>query len=388
MRWLCRRPALLGGIIARPVWPCRDARRRIHLPQIALPPLIFSGLFLALWCWKCTMLVLFQNVIIYNPFMPPNARSMRIADFARQCGGIRWREERISSLDGTAIALCVSEMATQKAESLGNKAITQVYILYFQGNASSLPPRLPDISWVLRRLQTVDEAAVHYTTVCLSYRGYWTSHDRPSEYGINLDAQATLQWVAQLHRNKSATDHSSRSVFLLWGQSIGCGFATNLAAMPSRTSSETRINALILETPFTNTRAMLKALYPQKWLPYQYLWPFLRNHLDSCQNLQLIAAKGQLHPPAVYLVEAAKDELVPRDHAAALQQRCQDLGLEVKKISVAGALHNEVMMRKSGKQAIVESISEAVARAIARPEVEEARTGTPLMMTRHPESRM
>ncbi|RDA86413.1 hypothetical protein CP532_6482 [Ophiocordyceps camponoti-leonardi (nom. inval.)] len=380
MRRLCRRrPALLGRIVTRPACPCRDSRRRFHLPQIFLPPLIFSGLFLALWCWKCTMLVLLQNVIIYNPFMPPNARSMRIADFARQCGGIRWREERISSLDGTAIALCVSEMANQKAEgvgnkAIGNKAIIQVYILYFQGNASSLPPRLPDISWVLRSLKTNDEAAIHYTTVCLSYRGYWTSHDRPSEYGINLDAQAALQWISQLHQNKSASDRSSRSVFLLWGQSIGCGFATNVAAMPSRTSSEMRIDALILETPFTNTRAMLKALYPQKWLPYQYLWPFLRNHLDSWGNFQLIAAKRQLYPPAVYIVEAAKDELVPRDHATALQQRCQDVGLEVKRISVAGALHNEIMVRKSGKQAIVESISEAVARAIAQSEV-EAKTG-------------
>ncbi|PHH70184.1 hypothetical protein CDD80_6174 [Ophiocordyceps camponoti-rufipedis] len=298
------------------------------------------------------MLVLFQNVIIYNPFMPPNARSMRIADFARQCGGIQWREERIRSLDGTEIALCVSEMSPHDV------AHTRVYILYFQGNASSLPPRLPDISWVLRRLKDQNKP-ISYTTVCLSYRGYWTSHDRPSERGINLDAQAALQWVARLHR-----DSLAKPVVLLWGQSIGCGFATNLAAS---SDSDTAIDALILETPFTNTRAMLKALYPQKWLPYQHLWPFLRNHLDSWKNLARIAAKQQFHPPAVYLVEAAKDELVPRDHAAALQRRCQDLGLAVTRISIAGALHNDVMVRKSGKQAIAESISEAVTKAVARP---------------------
>lgn len=76
------------------------------------------------------MLVLFQNAIIYNPFLPPNARSMRIAEFARHCGGIQWREERIRSLDGTGIALCVTEVSSPTKRS---SPATPVYILYFQG---------------------------------------------------------------------------------------------------------------------------------------------------------------------------------------------------------------------------------------------------------------
>jgi hypothetical protein len=93
-----------------------------------MPPLIFGGLFVALWSWKCAMMVLFQNAIIYNPFLPPNARSMRIDEFSRECGGVQWREERIRSLDGTEIALCVSDMP---ASATGAKK--PVYILYFQG---------------------------------------------------------------------------------------------------------------------------------------------------------------------------------------------------------------------------------------------------------------
>lgn len=78
------------------------------------------------------MLVLFQNTIIYNPFLPPNSRSMRIGDFARQCGGIQWREERVRSLDGTEVALCVSDEA-QGVTKDGSSSETPVYILYFQG---------------------------------------------------------------------------------------------------------------------------------------------------------------------------------------------------------------------------------------------------------------
>ena len=79
------------------------------------------------------MLVLFQNTIIYNPFMPPNARSMLIDDFARQCGGVRWREERIRSLDGTEIALCVSDEECSSKTPAPSSPKSPVYILYFQG---------------------------------------------------------------------------------------------------------------------------------------------------------------------------------------------------------------------------------------------------------------
>ncbi|KAM4058057.1 alpha/beta superfamily hydrolase [Hirsutella rhossiliensis] len=327
-----------------------------------MPPLIFTGLFVTLWCWKCTMLVLFQNAIIYNPFIPPNARSMRISDFARHCGGIQWREERIRSLDGTSIALCINEMASLEANDPGGaKAKPPVYILYFQGNASSLPPRLPDISWVLRRLRDGDQH-MDCTTICLSYRGYWTSHDRPSERGINMDAQAALQWISQRHRDRAAGNQLLKPVVVLWGQSIGCGFATNLAAMP-RADSDLSIDAMILETPFTNTRAMLAALYPQRWLPYRHLWPFLRNHLDSWKNLGVIAGMQQVRPPQVCIVEAAKDELVPREHGAMLQRRCQDLGLIAERVTIRGALHNDVTGRTAGKQAIAQAIGTAVERA-------------------------
>lgn len=103
--------------------------RLIHIGDVLIPPAIFTGLFLVLWCWKCIMLIIFQNTIIYNPFMPPDARSLRIADFAKQCGGVQWREERLKSLDGTEVALCVADVPALNA-AVQPKIL---YILYFQG---------------------------------------------------------------------------------------------------------------------------------------------------------------------------------------------------------------------------------------------------------------
>lgn len=332
------------------------ARRQLHLPAFLGPPLILTGLFVALWTWKCMMLVLFQNTIIYNPFMPPNSRSMRIEDFAKECRGIGWREERIKSLDGTEIALCISD---EVAGSQVDPNRPPAYVMYFQGNASSLPPRLPDLSAALHRLRDIDPKT-RYIVVCLSYRGYWTSHDRPSEKGINMDAEAGIRWISRHSQRVGVVDEPKQPTLILYGQSIGCGFATKLAA----TTKAMKVDGLVLETPFTSTRDMLKALYPQKWLPYQYLWPFLRNFMDSWTNLGIIRERASgTPPPGVYMVEAGKDELVPGELGQRLFERCQDLGLPVERSKIRSALHNEVIVRPQGKQAIAQSIASAVGRA-------------------------
>lgn len=110
----------------------RSSIRSFHVAPVLMPPLIFGGLFMGLWIWKCAMLVAFQNMIIYNPFLPPNSRSMTIAEFARDCGKIQWREERIRSLDGTGLGLCVADVSSPRHRETSVPR-SPVYILYFQG---------------------------------------------------------------------------------------------------------------------------------------------------------------------------------------------------------------------------------------------------------------
>lgn len=236
------------------------------------------------------------------------------------------------------------------------------------GNASSLPPRLPYLSKVLRPIAKLDEVRkgrTRVTMVCLSYRGYWTSKGSPSETGINQDAVAALKWVAQLHENTYANNQEGRLVkptLLLWGQSIGSGIATNLAAACAM-DAPMPVRAMILETPFLSVREMLVILYPWKWVPYRYLWPFLRNHLDSWRNLGTITdchrAKNATIPK-IFILEAGKDELVPAEQGTRLHQRCLELALPVEKKTVAGAFHNEAIVRLDGRQAVTDFISRRI----------------------------
>ena len=172
--------------------------------------------------------------------------------------------------------------------------------------------------------------------IAVSYRGYWKSAGRPSEAGIRQDSVAALEWVQK--------QYGCRSKTVVWGQSLGAAVAGSLAA------SKPGIDGLILETPFVSIKSMLVSLYPQRWLPYRYLWPFLRNSWDNVEALRAIAQQRQ--PPKILMITAERDEVVPSGHGAQLLELANDLQLDIRHVSAPRALHHEVLSRSEGRIAI------------------------------------
>lgn len=310
------------------------------------------------------MMVIFQNKIIYMPSMPPFSRSEKVEDYVNQCKPVEWIEHLIRSCDGTKIALLEGSIQRQPDQAAVRKHIV---ILYFQGNASSLPPRLPYLSSIMKLLRKPG-SDVQYTLVALSYRGFWKSSGRASQRGIELDSQAALNWIFARYGNLPNVE------FVLWGQSIGAGVATIAAARQLEVTKQStfssgqvhKIAGLLLETPFTSLRAMLVALYPQKFLPYRYLGPFLKSTWDSeaafasigmslAQKTTLTSINGDRHGTFhVLLLEAGDDELVPKGDAEKLLSACRvskEIGADHK--VVKGALHTDVMTKTEGKKEIV-----------------------------------
>lgn len=319
------------------------------LSTILTPPAVFTGLLLTLWAYKCLMMVIFQNKIIYMPSVPPFSRAEKVEDYVNQCRPIKWDEHRLRSADGTALKLLESrvsgDLATQQDHDV------KMVVIFFQGNASSLPPRLPYLSQVLKAvnaaLPTHPDDAVRM--IALSYRGFWTSGGRPSQTGIEMDAAAALQWVLQRYGCKTK--------IMLWGQSIGSGVAVLAAADLLRKDSAQfdRICGLLLETPFVDLRAILVALYPQKWLPYRYLAPFLRSTWESHRALEAIGStKSTLQ---VLLLQAGDDEIVPDGQARALEETCASNGICVERQVIPGALHQDIMMKSTGRRHLVRFIA-------------------------------
>ena len=205
--------------------------------------------------------------------------------------------------------------------------------------------------------------------VALSYRGFWTSSGHPSEAGIKLDASAVVTWVTEnfsCNMNEGDEDVS----LVLWGQSLGAGVALDAAASAATTRLDsnngkegTGIEGLLLETPFVSVEAMLLELYPQKWLPYRYLSPFLRNHWDSkgalrrlaasCEDRKILAGAHGSGSLKMLILQAGKDELVPSSQGSELETCARGIGFDVRRLEVTAALHNEVSTKASGRAAIV-----------------------------------
>lgn len=337
--WSFRAPSFARPQVFSPCF-CRERRyfTLSTITAILTPPAVFGGLLITLWTYKCMMMVVFQNKIIYMPGIPPFARSEKVSDYANQCRPVEWQEHAIEAADGTTIKLLDGAVAKENIKR-------HVVVLYLQGNAASTPPRLPYLSAVLKQVNTNALADTQHNVVALSYRGFWTSKGRPSQRGIELDATAALEWIFDRYPVES-TD------VVIWGQSIGAGVAT-VALSKLVTSGKIQhklraIKGILLETPFIDISSMLIALYPQRFLPYRYLTPFLKSSWDSKAALTSVAESEHL-TPRVLLLQAGDDEIVPADHAGVLQKICQDGGLEVEHKVVTGALHTEIMAKAQGR---------------------------------------
>lgn len=106
--------------------------RQIHIPNYLLPPVIFTGLLVALYIWKSFIMVSLQNKIIYAPYLPPTARFEKISDWQKKLSGIEWRELHMRSIDGTDLALAVASVSSEPEEVTHDGVSHHVYILYLQ----------------------------------------------------------------------------------------------------------------------------------------------------------------------------------------------------------------------------------------------------------------
>ena len=107
-------------------------RRSFSFEPLFFPPAIFTGLVLTLWAYKCIMMVVFQNKIIYMPSIPPFSRAEKLIEYATLCNPVQWNEQHIEASDGTRIALAVGAMPNLRTCE-GTVKRVHIVIVYFQG---------------------------------------------------------------------------------------------------------------------------------------------------------------------------------------------------------------------------------------------------------------
>jgi uncharacterized protein len=224
------------------------------------------------------------------------------------------REARLTSSDGTR--LIVWQVAPKEGKPV---------FLYFHGNGGSLRYRVPRF-----RNLTADGSGL----VALSYRGYGGSGGSPSEEGLFADADAAYDFARKQY---------PQAKLVVWGESLGTGVAVALAA-------KSKVDALILEAPYTSTADIAFAAYP--FIPVSLL---MKDQFRSDSRI------GQVKAP-ILILHGMRDNVIP----FAYGRRLFDLAPEPKQFVPLPLGEHENLDQHGAQAAVKEFLDTALA---GRPRV-------------------
>jgi uncharacterized protein len=178
----------------------------------------------------------------------------------------------------------------------------QGLILYFHGNSRSIK------GWAK---YAKDFYRYNYDVVLVDYRGFGKSTGKRSEENLHSD----MQFVYNTLLKKYPENH-----LIVYGRSIGSGFATKLAA-------ENKPRYLILDAPYYSFKKVAERFLP--FLPIRFV---LRYHLRTDNWIKNVSCP-------TYILHGTKDWLIPISHSEKLQEINPR---KITLITIPGGGHNNL----------------------------------------------
>ncbi|HEY0677570.1 MAG TPA: alpha/beta fold hydrolase [Chitinophagaceae bacterium] len=175
-------------------------------------------------------------------------------------------------------------------------------ILYFHGNTRSIK------GWAK---YAKDFYRYNYDVVLVDYRGFGKSTGKRSEHAMLSDMQSVYDTLRQQYPE----DH-----LILYGRSMGSGFATKLAA-------DNHPRYLILDAPYYSFSKVV-----ERFLPILPVRLVLRYHLRTDRWIRRVTCP-------VYIIHGTKDWLIPIRHSVNLQKANPK---KITLIRIHGGGHNNL----------------------------------------------
>jgi pimeloyl-ACP methyl ester carboxylesterase len=196
--------------------------------------------------------------------------------------------------------------------------------------------------------------------VAVAPRSYWKSSPRsPTERGLLTDYLHVLHYIL---------DRFPSSRIILYGHSLGGAAAVCLLSRLYESTDPSHpppqhldprygnIRGLILENPFASIPGMVRALYPQRWVPYRHLAPLAFDKWDAAAAMWALSAPSSQDSTLkrlagnmlVFLSE--NDEIVPPEMGMELYNAAVAAGggqrgtddATLRMVVVKDALHENV----------------------------------------------
>jgi fermentation-respiration switch protein FrsA (DUF1100 family) len=235
----------------------RTRSRRYATVAVTAIAVLYSLTTFALWA--------LQRELLYHP----DSREMVPPSFYAMLAGVD--EVRLETEDGIELVAWYAPAPSGRPT-----------VVLFHGNASSLRGER-------YRLRFFMDAGMG--ALMVAYRGYSGNAGSPTEDGLYADARAALDWLE--------ARGVQRESIALYGQSLGSGVATKMAA-------ERDFGALILEAPYTSTVDVAAHRFPV--IPVRWL---MKDRFDS------LARIGTIDEP-VLIMHGDADYVIPQAQARRL----------------------------------------------------------------------
>ena len=191
-------------------------------------------------------------------------------------------------------------------------------ILYLHGNAANLRCRE-------QRLKAL--AGLGFSILAIDWRGYGVSTGRPSQGGLQLDAETAYEWLVQ------RTDPSRIVVF---AESIGTGIGIKLAA-------EHKVRALVLEAPYFSAVDLAS-----RYLPFVPVRALMLDPLRSDLWIRDIRTN-------LLIQHGKQDRLIPFSQG----ERLYEIAPEPKRIiAYPGGHHDDLPEKQNSYRDLKEFITE------------------------------
>lgn len=184
--------------------------------------------------------------------------------------------------------------------------------------------------------------------ITIAPRSFWLStRSAPSQSTILADYTSFLQ-----HTISS----NPTSKFILYGHSLGGSAALHLLSQNPHLAKH--IQGVILENPLPSIPYMVKALYPQKWLPYHYLGPLSFDKWDSISILR--NSPALFKNKKILWLRSERDEIVPNEEDEGVKEMWNLSSGDKKWVVIDRALHDTAFLESKWKEEVGKFIDEVI----------------------------
>ncbi|KAH9990019.1 Alpha/Beta hydrolase protein [Russula vinacea] len=302
----------------------------------------FVGLPIALWAYKCMMLVVFQR------YVPPGSRTELLRDVYPEGTpkGIHIEELTIPSSQPNTVRLSTLLLRRRDTTSPPKHVV-----VYCQGNAGNPLHRIPVFNTLLNAIPSL-------AILAPAPRSYWTTSgaSRPTQAGLIADYTAALAF---------ATSRFPTSRLTIYGHSLGASIALCLLAHPGHkdvSKAATVVHGLVLENAFTSVPDMVRVFTHNAGFPIATSAhsSVTASHLFprglARRAMVLVSEQDEVVPPEmgreIFGALRASDDTQEGREGVGSRMREQGRKLLGRFVVVEGALHEDAWRYREWTRAV------------------------------------